>query len=80
VKLRVLPSRLTTQVVGIATFVAAVALFLGADLDNVTTATATLAALLLVFATVDFALTRRAWRESDVSLTRRLPSAFAIGV
>jgi len=79
-KLRVLPSRLTTQVVGIATLAVAVLLFVGADLDTVTTAAGTLAALLAVFATLDFALTRRAWRESDVRMSRRLPSAFAIGV
>jgi len=79
-KLRALPSRLTTQVVGIATLVAAVLLLLGAELDMVGTAALTFAVLLATFATLDFLLTRRAWRESEVRMSRRLPSAFAIGV
>jgi uncharacterized protein (DUF58 family) len=79
-KLRAMPSLLTTQVVGIATLAAAVLLFMGAGLDTVTTAAGTLAVLLGAFGLLDFLLTRSAWRESGVTLTRRLPSAFAIGV
>jgi uncharacterized protein (DUF58 family) len=80
VKLRVLPSRLTTRVVGIATLGAAVLLLMGAALDTVATAATALALLLAAFAVGDFLLTRSAWRETNVRLTRRLPSAFAIGV
>jgi uncharacterized protein (DUF58 family) len=79
-KLRALPSRLTIQVVGLATLAGAVALFMGAELDTVATAAATLALLLGGFALVDFVLTRRAWRASGVRMARGLPSAFAIGV
>jgi uncharacterized protein (DUF58 family) len=79
-KLRVMPSLLTTQVVGVATVAAAVLLFMGAGADTVATAAGTLAVLLAAFGLSDFLLTRSAWRESNVTLTRRLPSAFAIGV
>ena len=79
-KLRVLPSLLTTQVIGVATLAAAVALFLGAELDTIANAALVLVVLLAAFATLDFVLTRRAWRETQVRMTRRLPSAFAIGV
>jgi uncharacterized protein (DUF58 family) len=79
-KLRALPSRLTNNVVGIATLAAAVVLFMGADLGTVGTAALALALFLAAFATVDFVMTRRAWRESAVRMERGLPSAFAIGV
>jgi uncharacterized protein (DUF58 family) len=79
-KLRVLPSRLTTQVVGFATLAAAVALLMGAELETVGRAALLLAVLLAVFAALDIVLTRSAWRAAAVRMSRRLPSAFAIGV
>jgi uncharacterized protein (DUF58 family) len=79
-RLRALPSRLTTTLVAIATLAAAVALFAGADLEPVVNACAVFALLLASFAALDYGLTRRAWRESNVRMTRKLPSAFAIGV
>lgn len=78
--LRVLPSLLTTQVVGCAVLGAAVALFMGAELGTIANAALMLAVLLGAFAALDFVLTRRAWRGAEVRMTRRLPSAFAIGV
>jgi uncharacterized protein (DUF58 family) len=77
---RILPSRLTTRVVGIATLVAAVALFAGAPFATVATGASALALLLGGFTILDVFLSRRAWRSSGVRMTRRLPSAFAIGV
>ncbi|HTU68621.1 MAG TPA: DUF58 domain-containing protein [Steroidobacteraceae bacterium] len=79
-RLRVLPSKLTTGVVAAATLIAAVVLLLGGDLGTVVGASVMLAVLLTAFALLDFALTRREWRAAGVRLTRRLPSAFAIGV
>lgn len=78
--MRVLPSPLTNTVIGVATLAATVALFLGAELDTIGTASVVLVVSLLACAALDFGLTRRDWRRSAVRLTRRLPSAFAIGV
>ena len=78
--MRVLPSPLTNTLIGVATLAATVALFLGAELGTIGTASVVLAVSLLAFAAIDFVLTRRDWRRSAVRLTRRLPSAFAIGV
>jgi len=78
--MRVLPSPLTNTLIGVATLAATVALFLGAELGTIGTASVVLAVSLLAFAALDFVLTRRDWRRSAVRLTRRLPSAFAIGV
>jgi uncharacterized protein (DUF58 family) len=77
---RILPSRLTLSVVGAATLVGAVALFLGADRGTVGRACAVFALLLTAFAAFDAWITRAAWRRSQVHLVRQLPSAFAIGV
>jgi len=71
---------LTNTLIGVATLAATVALFLGAELGTIGTASVVLAVSLLAFAALDFVLTRRDWRRSAVRLTRRLPSAFAIGV
>lgn len=77
---RFLPSKLTTGIVAVATLLAAVALFLGADLGTVGVACATLVLLLVGFSLLDFFLSRADWRRANVRLVRRLPSAFAIGV
>jgi uncharacterized protein (DUF58 family) len=78
--MRVLPSPLTNTMIGVATLAATVALFLGAELGTIGTASGVLAVSLLAFAALDYGLTRRDWRRSAVRLTRGLPSAFAIGV
>lgn len=77
---RVQPSRLTTSLVAIATLASAFVLFMGAELQVVVNASVVFAVLLVAFVCFDYALTRRAWREADVRMARRLPSAFAIGV
>jgi uncharacterized protein (DUF58 family) len=56
------------------------ALLLGAAVVRVATLAAFAVALLLLLAAVDFHRSRAAWRRSAPRLTRRLPSAFAIGV
>ena len=79
-RIRVIPSKLTAYLVAFATVAATVALFAGADLRLVTKLAAFGAGFLLVAATLDFLLTRSAWRASEVRMSRHLPSAFAIGV
>ena len=79
-RIRVIPSRLTANLVALATVAAAVALFAGVDLDVVAKMAALGAVALLAAALLDFVVTRHAWRASEVRMVRRLPSAFAIGV
>jgi uncharacterized protein (DUF58 family) len=57
-----------------------VALLTGAELDTVGRAVLILAVLLAAFGALDILLTRSAWRAAGVRMSRRLPSAFAIGV
>jgi uncharacterized protein (DUF58 family) len=64
-------------VVGLAALGALIA---GVAREGVATATAAAVAVLLAVATLDYGLTRRAWRAANVRMRRRLPPAFAIGV
>ena len=79
-KPRFIPSRRLAQLVAIAFVVATVALFMDVGLALVSSASLAFAALLVVLVGVDVWMTRRAWRQAQVRMTRRLPSAFAIGV
>ncbi len=79
-RIRVIPGRLLLQLVFIAFVVATVALFMDVSLQLVKWASLAFGALLLVLVGADVWLTRRAWRQSQIRMTRRLPSAFAIGV
>src|SRR5688572_10896696 len=79
-KPRFIPSRRLLLTVSLACIAASVALFLGVSLRFVTWASTAFAALLLLLTIADVFLTRRAWRQSEVRMKRRLPSAFAIGV
>ena len=79
-RLRVIPSSRLLLVVTAAGTAAAVALLLGVNLRLVSWASAWFAAALLLVVLADFLLTRRAWHAAQVRMSRRLPSAFAIGV
>ncbi len=79
-RLSVIPSTRCLAVLALAAGAAAIALFLGARLRWVTPATGAFAGALLVACVADYLLSHRAWRRSAVRVTRRLPSAFAIGV
>ena len=79
-KIRVIPSRRLLWLLTGAGTAAAVALFLGAALERVAWIAAVFAVALCVVVAVDFALSRRWWRQSAVRMRRQLPSAFAIGV
>jgi uncharacterized protein (DUF58 family) len=79
-RLRIVPTRLTIALFAVAATASAIALFAGVRLDLVGTVCATAAGTLVALGFVDLLLTRRAWRASDIRMTRSLPSAFAIGV
>jgi len=79
-KLRVIPSTRLVLLVTCVTAAAAIALFAGVPLRLAVTAATLFGFGLLVVCACDFAMTRHAWRQSEVRLVRRLPSAFAIGV
>ncbi len=79
-RLPAIPSRPVVLLVTAVATTAAAALFAGVPLAAVTSASAMFGFALLVVAACDFGLTRHAWRQSQVRMVRRLPSAFAIGV
>jgi len=79
-RLPFLPARLAIATVTAAGIVALAALLAGADPGAaVRVSLAALAALALIGGW-DYAASRRAWRRASLRLTRRMPSAFAIGV
>ena len=79
-KPRFIPSRRLLLAVSLACIAASAALLLGANLQFVTWASTSFATLLFLLTVADVLLTRHTWRQSQVRMTRRLPSAFAIGV
>src|SRR6185295_14079909 len=79
-KPRFIPSRRLLLAISLACVAASVALLLGVNLRFVTWASTAFAALLFLLTIADLFLTRHGWRQSQVRMTRRLPSAFAIGV
>jgi uncharacterized protein (DUF58 family) len=79
-RLRVVPSRLTVTMLIVAVPACATALFLGAPLRATALITAAGVGALVVLGLLDWFFTRSTWRAAGVTMTRRLPSAFAIGV
>ena len=79
-RLRLIPSQRCLALLALGGVAAAVALFMGIDLDFIAPLTAVFAFTLLVVTTGDYIVSRRAWQRSAVRVQRRLPSAFAIGV
>ena len=77
---RFIPGRPLLWLLAAATVLASAALLAGIALRDVMTYTGTFAALLVLAFLVDLAVTWRTWRQSNVRMQRRLPSAFAIGV
>jgi len=65
---------------GVGAAAAIVALSLGIPRETVGPAAGAFALALAALTAVDFFISRRAWALAEVRLTRRLPSAFAIGV
>ena len=75
-----IPSRSATTLVLAAGAVAIAALAAGAPLAIVELVAGVFCASLALLTAMDYLLTRAAWRRAAVRVTRRLPSAFAIGV
>src|SRR5262245_18078939 len=79
-RVRVLPSRPLLWTLTAGAVVALLALVLGVDFATVSVVSGVWVGGLLVLAAVDYVTSRRAWAAASVRMTRRLPSAFAIGV
>jgi len=79
-QLRFMPGRWLLRLLTAAGLLATIALFAQVPLQQVGLSATAFSALLLVLALIDLLLTRRSWREAQVLMSRRLPSAFAIGV
>src|SRR6266446_426163 len=56
-----------------------IALVAGAGVAKVAPLSAVLLLLLAALASADYVISRRAWQQSAVRMTRRLPAAFALG-
>ncbi len=78
--MKLLPSRTTIYALLAVAAAALVALLLRVPTADVGWAVLGALALGLAWASVDFWLTRRAWRAAPLQWTRRLPDAFALGV
>lgn len=78
--LRVIPSVSAVAAIALCAVIALALLLLGMDAARVGVLSAVLVAGLLALAGVDFLQSRRGWAESDLQLTRQIPTAFAIGV
>jgi uncharacterized protein (DUF58 family) len=79
-RLRLIPSKLATLCVATAGVAATVALVLGVSTRITGLAAAVFVVAMVAGMAADFFVSRRAWRQSEVTISRRLPSAFAIGV
>lgn len=79
-RIRVAPSGILLFALAALTVGALVALLVGVPLSRVALFSSLAAAVLAVFAGADYLISLRAWKRSAAKLTRRLPSAFAIGV
>src|SRR5262245_32766890 len=79
-RLRFIPTRLGVWLVAAAVLAATIASFAGVALESVAQGSLAFASALLVLGSADLVWTRAAWKRAEVRLTRRLPSAFAIGV
>ncbi|MGE5730511.1 MAG: DUF58 domain-containing protein, partial [Gemmatimonas sp.] len=75
-----MPGRRSLLLVVAATVAALGALLAGVSSQLVIAVTAAVLLSLIALSAVDFGLSRRSWRRSNVRLVRRLPPAFAIGV
>lgn len=79
-RLRVIPGRRLLLLTTVVATAVAIALFAGVAHHLVVSLSTFVALILLAFGIGDLLRTRRAWRQSQVRMVRRLPSAFAIGV
>ncbi len=78
--MRAIPSRLLVALATGLAILAVVAWVLDLSRILVGVIAAMLAAALMAATGLDYFVTRRAWRQDGLTLTRRLPAAFAVGV
>jgi uncharacterized protein (DUF58 family) len=76
---RVIPSRTATAALGAVAVAVLFALIAGMNVGAAAWVSATTLALLVAATVWDYLASRRAWRQASPTMTRRLPSAFAIG-
>jgi uncharacterized protein (DUF58 family) len=79
-RVRLIPGRRALIALGAAAAAMLVALLLGLAVNVAVAIAASVVLTLLIVAACDYAVSRRAWRQSPPRLTRRLPAAFAIGI
>jgi len=79
-RLALIPSRLCIALLAAGATAAIAALSFGVPRAPVALASGAYALALAALTAIDFFVSRRAWARSEVRLSRRLPSAFAIGV
>jgi uncharacterized protein (DUF58 family) len=80
VRLPAIPARGLIAATAFGTLAALAALLLDVSVPVVAAFAFVGLCLLILFAAIDVTISLRAWRESAPKMTRRLPSAFAIGV
>jgi len=80
VRVRAIPGRITLWLLAAGTAGALVALVTGVRLSTVSQLSALGVLALLTGFAIDFVVSRKAWRASNIRFVRRLPPAFAVGV
>lgn len=78
--LRPIPSVSAVVAVAVCAGIALALLLLGMEVAQVGLLSAALVSALLALAGIDFVQSRRSWIETNLQLTRQMPTAFAIGV
>ena len=78
--LRAIPSVTAVVAIAICAAIALGLLLMGMEVAQVGLLSGMLVCVLLALAGIDFVQSRRSWVESDLQVTRQMPSAFAIGV
>jgi uncharacterized protein (DUF58 family) len=79
-RLPLVPAPALLGAIGISAAGTLAALIAGVDVGTCATIALAAATIIVVIATADVALTRRAWKLAKVRVERHLPAAFAIGV
>ena len=77
--LRIIPGRIAIVGLAASSVAALAALLMGLAVTVAAWAAATAIVALLVATIWDYARSQRAWRQSSATMTRRLPTAFALG-
>jgi uncharacterized protein (DUF58 family) len=77
--MRVIPGKRPLQALAAGAVAALIALVLGAAITDVALLSGAWLMLLIGIASADYIISRRAWQQSAVRVSRRLPAAFALG-